>query len=331
MARAQRSLVRGPRYGGEMMDVMCIGDLVVDIFVKGVRDVPPPFNFTMPEAAQVHTGGDAVNTAIDLAKLGLNAGVIGRVGSDDSGEFLIGRMKDWGVNANGVVKGRSAGTSVCFFIISPEGTESYWYYRGASLEFAYEDVDLDLVKQAKIVLITGSYLIPAFDGEPTAKVLKAAKENGQTTAVDPSHGSIDGDWTTIEPVLPYTDIFLPNLDQAEAMSGVKGPEGAADYFLSKGIKTVAIKMDERGCLIKTAEKCIRLPAYEVEVVDMAGAGDAYVAGFLAGVLKGWDLSLTGKFANAVAAVNGRVMGCSSGVLPFEDAMKFMESAQVRKA
>lgn len=312
------------------MDVMCIGDLVVDIFIKGVKEVPPPYNFAIPEAAQVHTGGDAVNTGIDLAKLGLAAGVVGRVGPDDAAEFLIGRMKDLGVNTNGVVRGRSGGTSVCFFIITPEGEESYWYYRGASLEFRYEDVDLELVKQAKIVLITGSYLIPAFDGEPTAKVLEAAKSNGQITAVDPSHGSIDGDWTTIEPVLPHTDIFLPNLDQAEAISGVKGPEASADYFLSKGIKTVAIKMDARGCLIKTVEKCIRLPAYDVELVDVAGVGDAFVAGFLAGVLKGWDLSLTGKFANAVAAVNCRVMGCSAGVQPFDDVMKFMESAQVRQ-
>jgi len=313
------------------MDVMCIGDLVVDIFVKGVKEVPPPYNFAVPEAAQLHTGGDAVNTAVDLAKLGLSAGVIGKVGADDAGEFLIGRLKDLGVNANGVVRGRSGGTSVCFFIVSPEGTESYWYYRGASLEFSHEDVDLELVKQAKIVLVTGSYLIPAFDGEPTAKVLQAARANGQITAMDPSHGSIGGDWTTIQPALPYADIFLPNLDQAEAISGVKGPEASADYFLSKGIKTVAIKMDERGCLIKTAEKCIRLPAYEVEVVDMNGAGDAYVAGFLAGVLKGWDLSLTGKFANAVAAANGRAVGCSACIPPFDDVVKFMESAQVRQA
>ncbi len=312
------------------MDVMCIGDLVVDIFVKGVTEVPKPYTFAVPEAAQVHTGGDAVNTAIDLARLGFSAGVIGKVGTDDAAEFLVDRLQDVGVNAKGVVKTTSAGTSVCFFMISPKGEESYWYYRGASLDFRYEDVDLELVKQAKIVLITGSYLIPAFDGEPTAKVLEFARGNGQITAVDPSHGWIDGDWTTIEPVLPHTDVFLPNLDQAEAISGVKGPDAAADYFLSKGIKTVVIKMDSRGCMIKTAEKCMRLPAYQIDPVDVAGVGDAYVAGFMVGLLKGWDLALTGKFANAVAAINCGAMGCSAGIRPFDDVIKFMESTPIRQ-
>ena len=134
----------------------------------------------------------------------------------------------------------------------------------------------------------------------------------------------------LEPSLQYIDYFIPSLPEAQAIVSLDEPgEVARTLIDDHGVGTVALKMGADGCLVMAAEKdTIRLPAFEVEVVDATGAGDAFAAGFIAGVWHGWSLERTARFASAVGALCVTGVGASGGVRSLAETVDFMETAQV---
>lgn len=108
------------------------------------------------------------------------------------------------------------------------------------------------------------------------------------------------------------------------LTGKEDPEDIAQVFLDHGVKVVGLKMGERGCYIRTADVQLSIPRYQVQAVDALGAGDAFAAGFLTGVVKGWDLEQTGRFANAVGALCVTALGATTGVRSLEETLEFMQ-------
>ncbi|MGB9620738.1 MAG: carbohydrate kinase family protein, partial [Armatimonadota bacterium] len=127
--------------------------------------------------------------------------------------------------------------------------------------------------------------------------------------------------------LPYLDYFVPSIEEARMCAGKHEPAEVAQVFLDKGVKVVALKMGSEGCYIKSRDVEIRLPIYKVDVVDATGAGDAFAAGFLTGVVKGWDMERTGKFANAVGAFCVTAMGCTAGIKDLATIEAFIREAE----
>jgi sugar/nucleoside kinase (ribokinase family) len=165
--------------------------------------------------------------------------------------------------------------------------------------------------------------MPGFDGEVTAEVLKQAKELGVTTALDTAWDS-KGNWLNLlEPCLDYVDIFLPSIDEAKMLTNLTEPTAIADFFLNYGIKIVGLKMGLEGSYIRTKDEEILAPAYKVRTVDTTGAGDAFVAGFLAGIINGWDLEKTAKLANATGAACVTAIGTTAGIKSLEETMKII--------
>jgi len=106
----------------------------------------------------------------------------------------------------------------------------------------------------------------------------------------------------IEPCLPHIDYFLPSLEEARMIASLYAPSEVAQFLLDHGVGVVALKMGEEGCYLRSPDEEFQMPAYDVAAIDATGAGDAFVAGFLTGVVKGWDLKRTGHLANAVGAL-----------------------------
>jgi len=160
------------------------------------------------------------------------------------------------------------------------------------------------------------------DGEPTAKLLKKAKEMGLTTSLDTAWDA-SGKWLkSIEPVFPYLDIFLPSIEEARMISGRKEPSEIASFFLEKGVKVIALKMGKDGSYLRTEKEEYFFPPYSVNVVDATGAGDAYVAGFLAGLVRKWDWKRIGQLANAAGALCTTGIGASAGIKNWEETLRF---------
>ncbi|HIE25943.1 TPA: sugar kinase [Candidatus Poribacteria bacterium] len=309
------------------MDILCLGIFVADVLAKPIKKIPELGKLELFDEMELHTGGCANNTAIGLARLGISSGAMGKVGNDGFGDFIIRNLKENNVDAQGVKRASDANTSFTFVMIAPSAERSFLHYIGANATLCYEDIDFDLIKECKILHIAGSFLMPGFDGETTAKVLRKAKELGVTTALDTAWDS-KGNWLNLlEPCLSYVDIFLPSIEEAKMLTNRTEHTEIADFFLNYGIKTVGLKMSVKGSYIRTKDEEIRAPAYKVKTVDTTGAGDAFVAGFLAGTIMEWDLEQTAKLANATGAACVTAIGTTAGIKSLEETMEIISSSQ----
>jgi sugar/nucleoside kinase (ribokinase family) len=297
---------------------------VADLVGLPVDEYPERGKLVLVDQLGLHSGGCAANTGVALAKIGIETGIIGKVGNDGLGDFMIGVLERNGIDVRGVVRDPKAGTSGTMVMVDSGGERSFIHYLGANASLTEDDVDFSLLKKTRVLHVAGSFLMPGIDGEPTAHVLKKAQSMGITTSLDTAWDS-SGRWMSIlKPCLPYVDYILPSIEEARRVTGQQSPEDVARVFMDHGVKVVGLKMGEAGCYIKSADVELRIPRYEVKAVDANGAGDSFVAGFLAGVVNDWDLEKTGRFANAVGAFCVMAVGASTGIKSMNEILKFME-------
>ena len=308
-----------------MADVVCLGILVADIIAKSVKDVPERGELGIVEKIELHTGGCASNTGAALRKLGIDTALIGKVGDDGFGDYVVGEMSKRGLNVKGIKRDKETNTSCSLALVEDDGERRFIHCYGADGTFAENDVDWDIVRDCKILHIAGSLLMPTFDGDQTANVLKKARNMGITTSLDTAWDA-KGKWLeTIEPSLKYIDIFLPSIEEARMITGLDSEEEIADFFLKYGMKIVGLKMGSKGCFIKSSKgEIVKFPVFNINAVDATGAGDAFVAGFLMGVLNGWDMKKTAEFACAVGACCAQKIGARTGIRSFDETIKFIE-------
>lgn len=309
------------------MDVLCLGILVADVVAKPIQGMPDKGKLVLVDTMELHVGGCASNTAYALSKLGISVGLIGKVGEDGFGDYVVNYMKSAGVDIRGIKRSDKSNTSATMVMVSPDGERSFFHYIGANGDLSYEDVDFELLKESKILQISGAFLMPNFDGEPAAKVLKEARQMGLITSMDTAWDS-KGRWmSVIEPCLEHLDIFMPSIEEARMISGKEEASDIADLFESYGIKTIVLKMGDKGSYIRTDHTEAYIPAYKVQTVDATGAGDAFAAGFLAGISQGKDYIESAKLGNAVGALCVTAIGATAGIKSMDETLAFMANYQ----
>ena len=309
--------------------IICLGILVADIIGRPLRVVPEPGRLALVDEMSLHTGGCAINTATALARLGLPVEVIGRIGTDSFGDFLLNAMAERGISSKGITRDKEVGTSATMVMVASDGERRFVHYLGANARLTLEDIDISIVEAGSILHIAGALVMPGIDGEPTAELLRHARAAGVTTFLDTVWDDT-GHWMdTLAPCLPYVDYFVPSLLEARVLTGLDDPAEVARAFLERGVRSVGLKMGVDGCLVMSGEgQVIRLPAFQVDALDATGAGDAFAAGFIAGVWQGWELEKTARFANAVGALCVTGLGASGGLRSLSETISFMENASL---
>jgi len=293
---------------------------VVDVIGRAIDRYPEKGGLVVFDELEMHSGGCANNTAIGLAKLGIDVGAVGRIGTDKFGDFVLQTLNDNHVDTRGVVRDAKTNTSVTFVTVASDGERSFLHYMGSNGIFSEADVDFNLIRASKILHVAGSFVMPKLDGEPTAHILRTAREAGVVTSLD-TVWDTSGNWLkTLEPCLPHIDVFLPSIEEAKQLTGLDSPPDIARFLMDYGIHTVGLKMGDRGSYVRSGTEEFYVPAYEVDVVDTTGAGDAYVAGFLAGTVMGWDLKRTSELASAAGAACVTAIGTTAGIKDFEETM-----------
>jgi sugar/nucleoside kinase (ribokinase family) len=309
-----------------MPEVLCVGIHVADVLARPVKEYPQRGRLVLVDKIELHTGGCAGNAAIGLARLGISTGVAGKIGADAFGDFYMSVMKKEGIDCRGLVRDSSVNTSATMVIVHPDGERSFIHYLGANAALEHSDIDFDLVREYRILHLAAAFVMSKLDGQPSARLLQRAKSEGRITALDTAWDSAGRWMSVIEPYFQHTDYFLPSIEEARMIAGVQEPADIARCFLDKGVKVVGLKMGEKGCYIRSSDAELRLPAYKVDVVDATGAGDAFAAGFLAGVAMGWDLERTGKLANAAGAFAVTAIGTTAGLKGLDETVHLMETA-----
>ncbi len=311
-----------------MPQVACLGILVADVVGKPIDGIPERGRLQFVEQMELHSGGCAANTAMALAKIGIETAILGKIGDDGFGDFLEREMKHCGVQTGGLVRARTGTTSATMVMVAADGERTFLHHVGVNATFKEEDFPLARLAGTPFLNVAGCFLMPGFDGEPTARLLRRVKAETSATVVLDTAWDPTGQWMkTLAPVLPFVDYFLPSYEEAVELSGQTDPEEIARVFLAYGIGVVGIKLGEKGAYIRPKDgNGFYVPSYTVSVADALGAGDCFVAGFLTGLVQGWDLERTARFACATGAHCVTALGATTGIRPLEEIEAFMASA-----
>jgi sugar/nucleoside kinase (ribokinase family) len=273
--------------------------------------------------------GAAGTAAIAGAKMGLKTLAVGGVGDDLMGDWVLQRLRHFGVETSTMQCKKHWKTSSSIVTTRADGSRPALHMSGATGNFFVTEAMLPNIVDAKVFHAGGVGLMHAMDNGRTAEVMAAAKAAGALTTVDVFAGSPD-DVPAVASVLPYTDYFLPSIEEARALAGLSDRDDVARYFLDLGVKACVFTLGGEGAYYHDRLGCkFSMPAFDIAVKCTCGCGDAFNAGFAVGLVKGFDMEATVRFAQATAALNATGLGSQAGVESFEHTLNFAQTARTR--
>lgn len=316
-----------------MLDVITLGEALV-IFSPATTG---QLRFVHSFAKSI--GGAEANVAIAISRLGFKAGWMSRLGDDEFGRYIEYALRGEGIDLTQVGFDSELPTGLLFKEQYQSSNPTVYYYRkGAAVtKMGASDIAEEYIANAKILHVTG--ILPALSAENHAasfQALKYAKKHGVNISFDPNLRLKLWDRETAKATLlamvPYADIILPGLDEAEFLLGLSEPKEICQRFHELGCKVVVLKLGKEGCLISAGDEIIKVAGYVVhKLVDTVGAGDGFAAGFLAGILSGKSLHECGELANGVGAMATLVAGDSEGYPSMRQLLEFTgKSASVER-
>lgn len=157
------------------MRVICAGEMLVDIFVRPVQQIPFENDTQIVPDIRITSGGDANNNAINFAKLGHQVAYLGRLGCDEMGDYVASLAQAAGIDISHTVRSSTARQTKSVILVNPKGDRTFLQDPGTSAEFCFDDCDLSLLDWAEMLQIGGAFHLPKFDGEGSAQLLKAQR------------------------------------------------------------------------------------------------------------------------------------------------------------
>ncbi|MER5475009.1 5-dehydro-2-deoxygluconokinase [Streptomyces sp. NPDC002685] len=319
----------------EAFDLITMGRIGVDLY---------PLQTGVP-LAQVESfgkflGGSAANVAVAAARLGRSAAVITRTGQDPFGTYLHEQLKEFGVDDRWVTPVPAYPTPVTFCEIFPPDDFPLYFYRqpkAPDLEIRTDELDYFAIRAARVFWITGTGLSEEPSRSATLAALKARARTGITVfdldwrpmfwhGGSGSGGSGDtgsGDTGSRGPeaarpyyaeALRHATVAVGNLDECEIATGVREPRACARALLDAGVELAVVKQGPKGVLAVHRDGTeAEIPPVPVEVVNGLGAGDAFGGSLCHGLLSGWELERTVRYANAAGALVASRLACSSAM------------------
>jgi sugar/nucleoside kinase (ribokinase family) len=310
-------------------DVSSIGFYVLDILGRPVSRIPEGGRADYIEEIRMTVAGTAGATGMDCAILGLKTQAVTTVGTDDMGDWFVAKLKKYGLDCEMVRRDGSVQTSSTILPVRPNGERPALHVPGTAAVFRVADEDLNAALDATVVHVGGTGLLKSFDGEPTVRLLKRAKELGRTTTFDLIQATPET-IALVEPCLPYIDYFVPSIDEASEMAHERDPAKVAAYFQGKGVRNCILTLGGEGVYVAPHDgEAFHLPAFDIKVVDTTGCGDSFTAGIIVGIVKGWDLKQSARFASAVAARVATGLGSDGKLTSFDDTLQAMNSLPVK--
>ena len=265
-----------------MPDILVVGSLNADLVVRAPR-FPRPGETISGEDLQVIAGGKGANQAVAAARLGASVSMLGRVGKDNFGDFLLDNLKSNHVDAQ-LVQRDDASTGTATIIVDSNGQNSIVLSAGANGKVSSADVKSASFLDCKLLLL--QLEIPL---ETVLSAAKRAHENGLRVILNPAPAQV-----IPTELIALADFIIPNETELSLLTGISvndldPVEKAARKLLEQGAKNVIVTLGSNGALIVTRTKVTKVNTYPVDVVDTTAAGDAFIGGFAAKLLESDNL------------------------------------------
>jgi sugar/nucleoside kinase (ribokinase family) len=312
-----------------MIDVLCAGIIVADHVCTPIPHLPAAGELVMADGMLLTIGGCAANASVDLAKMGVRAAVVGRVGADVFGRVVTDLLRDAGVDVSCLKTTAGADTSQTL-IVNVQGEDRRFIHTfGANRDFRAADIPLELLDQVKVLYVGGYLVMPGVSQEELIPIFAQARQRGVKTVLDivvPGKGEY---LAHFDRLLPHVDVFLPNNFEAERITGEKDPLRQAETFQRLGAGAVIITMGSQGALLVQKDLRLRAGVYPVSFVDPSGGGDAFDAGYICGLLQGAGPEDCLRLASALGASCVRSIGTTPGVFTRAECDAFLRSHSLK--
>ncbi|MGP3735808.1 5-dehydro-2-deoxygluconokinase [Streptomyces sp. GDS52] len=304
-------------------DLITMGRIGVDLY-------PLQTGVPLPQVTSFgkFLGGSATNVAVAAARLGRHTAVISRTGDDPFGTYLHQELRGFGVDDRWVTAVPGLPTPVTFCEVFPPDDFPLYFYRlpkAPDLEIDAHELDLDAIRDARVFWVTGTGLSEEPSRTATLGALAHRAKAGTTV--------FDLDWRPMfwpdpdqarpfyQEALRHTTVAVGNLDEVEVATGVREPHAAARALLAAGVELAVVKQGPKGVLAVSATgESTEVPPLPVNVLNGLGAGDAFGGSLCHGLLAGWSLERTMRYANAAGAIVASRLECSSA-MPTEDEIE----------
>jgi sugar/nucleoside kinase (ribokinase family) len=300
-------------------DILVAGEINPDLILSG--NVTPEFGQVekLVDSAVLTVGSSSAIFACEAARLGLKVAFVSVSGDDIFGRFMLDEMNSRGVDTSAVFVRPGGGTGLSV-ILNRGADRAILTYPGLIRALTATEVTNDLLRRSRHLHVASYFLQTALQpGLPD--LFARAHALGLTTSLD-TNWDPSGEWCGFDELLCRVDVFLPNENEALALTGTKEIESAIQR-LGESYKVVAIKLGADGAIARRGGETARAPAIPVEVVDTIGAGDTFDAGFLFGWLNGWSLEKTLSLAVVCGSLSARAAGGTSAQPTLDEAMKYV--------
>jgi 5-dehydro-2-deoxygluconokinase len=296
-------------------DVLAIGRSGVDVYPLqvgiGLEDV---------ETFGKFLGGSAANVAVAAARLGNRSALISGVGDDPFGRYVHAELARLDVDNRFVATHGEFPTPVTFCEIFPPDDFPLYFYRKPSapdLQIRADEIDADAVRAARLYWST----VTGLSEEPSRSAHFAAwdaRGRAPLTVLDLDYRPMFWDTPAaateqVQKALAHVTVAVGNREECAIAVGESNPHKAADALLDLGIELAIVKQGPRGVLGKTRHSSITVSPNEVDVVNGLGAGDAFGGSLCHGLLNGWSLEKTLRYANAAGAIVAGRLECSTAM------------------
>ena len=321
------------RFNGVVLmryDYMSMGFYTFDCLGWPFTAVPEGGGTNLIEELTLAVSGAAGTAVIAAAKLNLKTLAVGGVGVDLMGDWVLQRLKHFGVDISCMQQQQGWKTSSSIVTTRRDGSRPALHMLGATADFYVDDAMIAQATDAKIVHVGGVGLMTRMDQGRSAELMKLAKQNGSVTTVDIFAGSKD-DMRAVGLVLPFTDYFMPSVEEAQALTGLADLADMAKVFFNLGAKCCVFTLGAEGAYYHHCDGTkFKIPAFAIDVKCTCGCGDAFNAGFAVGLTRGFDAEKTVRFAQATSALNATGLGSQAGVHSFEQTFQFMLETPMHK-
>ena len=299
-------------------DVVGFGALNLDTLFR-VNRIAHAEEESYVESIHESCGGSAANTVIGLARLNCKVGFVGKVGEDREGAMQVDGFRREGVDTEGLIHASVGRTGLVMGFVDRQGNRALYINSGVNDTVVFSEINKTYASHTRFLHLT------SFVGEESFKTQKkfvAALPNAVNVSFDPGALYAQRGYAQLKPIIRRSYVMMPNAIELEHITGEKDYQKGASFLISKGVAIVAVKLGGEGCYVTDGKDQHQVATLKLEAVDSTGAGDAFCAGFLYGLLRRRSLFECGRIGNFVASRSVMLMGARTG-LPYEKDLELI--------
>ncbi len=299
------------------LDIIGIGQVCVD-YLGRVHYYPDVEGRVELEEATIRSGGPTATALLVLARFGMNAAIVGKVGDDYFGEMAIQDLKKEGIDTSFLIREKGKRTQISFIPIEKEGgRRTVFWSRGTITPIRRGDIKKKLIAQSRAIHFDELFV------EAVVEAAQIANKSGILVSMDAGNYEYG-----IEELKGKVDLFIASESFMREYTGEDNPQKGINKLKEFGAKVTTVTLGSKGSITIYNNELIKILAYPVRAIDTTGAGDVFHGAFLYGWLNGWDIRQTLRFASAAAAMNCLSLGAHGGIPKKpEEVFDFMKMAE----